>query len=427
METQNQHLAKASHHVSSSLGRGAVARPSQSQTVIQAQLETTTPGDAYEQEAENTANLVMRQLSQGGDSVNPTSLHRSVPTISCSGGNPVGISSQMESQLSTMQGGGHAMPSGLRSQMEGSFGRDFSNVRLHTDTNAVVMSSSLQANAFTHGNDIYFNQGQYQPNSSKGQHLIAHELTHTVQQSGKVGRFATFEEASDHNFKDGITKTPAYFGETTITDKKQKKIVLNAQWYALKILKKCISVLNNSTENSLCKKIFFGDNADLLKKHKQLVIDNFEKILNAIKYKKVNFVNTNKIDEIAHCLSGNIDGITEDGRIEIALDILPKHDFYALPLIEQAMTIIHELSHEVVYTNDNKTKYPELYSDSDKYSCFCDSGTCVLNRIKDNLNDVESLSECVKDDPDFVDHALNNTSSYEAFARNIAQKYFEKK
>ena len=188
METQNQHLAKASHHVSSSLGRGAVARPSQSQTVIQAQLETTTPGDAYEQEAENTANLVMRQLSQGGDSVNPTSLHRSVPTISCSGGNPVGLSSQMESQLNTMQGGGHAMPSGLRSQMEGSFGCDFSNVRLHTDTNAAVMSSSLHANAFTHGNDIYFNQGQYQPNSSKGQHLIAHELTHTVQQSGKVGR-----------------------------------------------------------------------------------------------------------------------------------------------------------------------------------------------------------------------------------------------
>lgn len=139
METQNQHLAKASHHVSSSLGRGAVARPSQSQTVIQAQLETTTPGDAYEQEAENTANLVMRQLSQGGDSVNPSSLHRSVPTISCSGGNPVGLSSQMESQLNTMQGGGHAMPSGLRSQMEGSFGCDFSNVRLHTDTNAAVM------------------------------------------------------------------------------------------------------------------------------------------------------------------------------------------------------------------------------------------------------------------------------------------------
>ena len=98
------------------------------------------------------------------------------------------ISSEMESQLQAMQGGGHAMPDALRSQMENSFGHDFSNVRLHTDSAAADMSSSINAKAFTHGNDIYFNQGQFQPNTAAGQHLIAHELTHTVQQGGKVAR-----------------------------------------------------------------------------------------------------------------------------------------------------------------------------------------------------------------------------------------------
>ncbi len=50
------------------------------------------------------------------------------------------------------------------------------------------MSSALGAQAFTHGNDIYFNDGKYQPESSKGKHLLAHELTHTVQQGAAVKR-----------------------------------------------------------------------------------------------------------------------------------------------------------------------------------------------------------------------------------------------
>ena len=61
-------------------------------------------------------------------------------------------------------------------------GADFSNVRIHDDSNAAQMSKDLNAQAFTHGNDIYFNSGKYDTSSSAGQHLLAHELTHTVQQ-----------------------------------------------------------------------------------------------------------------------------------------------------------------------------------------------------------------------------------------------------
>ena len=180
--------AKNSHRNLSIKSKKGVGLPSQSSTVVQAQLETTAPGDAYEQEADRMADMVMRKIDGVNQSDAMPSSHCPTPTISCFGGTSMPISSEMESQLQAMQGGGHAMPEGLRAQMEGSFGHNFSNVRLHTDSAAADMSSSINAKAFTHGNDIYFNQGQFQPNTPAGQHLIAHELTHTVQQGGKVAR-----------------------------------------------------------------------------------------------------------------------------------------------------------------------------------------------------------------------------------------------
>jgi hypothetical protein len=70
-----------------------------------------------------------------------------------------------------------------REQMESRFGHDFRDVRVHTGEHAAAASSALQADAFTTGRDIYFAAGQYDTSSQDGQHLLAHELTHTVQQS----------------------------------------------------------------------------------------------------------------------------------------------------------------------------------------------------------------------------------------------------
>jgi hypothetical protein len=68
--------------------------------------------------------------------------------------------------------------------MEPVFGADFSQVRVHTDTQANTLNRTLSARAFTTGRDIFFRQGEYRPGSSTGQELIAHELTHVVQQGG---------------------------------------------------------------------------------------------------------------------------------------------------------------------------------------------------------------------------------------------------
>ena len=63
-------------------------------------------------------------------------------------------------------------------------GADFSQVKVHTDAHADQLSRSIQANAFTTGNDVFFKQGAYDPSSSSGQELLAHELTHVIQQNG---------------------------------------------------------------------------------------------------------------------------------------------------------------------------------------------------------------------------------------------------
>ncbi len=91
--------------------------------------------------------------------------------------------SGLESQLSSSKGSGSPLSAPTRSAMETAFGTDFSKVNIHTDNQAVGMNKSLQAQAFTHGADIYFNEGKYNPASASGQHLLAHELTHVVQQN----------------------------------------------------------------------------------------------------------------------------------------------------------------------------------------------------------------------------------------------------
>lgn len=82
--------------------------------------------------------------------------------------------------------GGRKLQAGTQQFMESRMGADFSNVRIHTGTTSEKMNRDISARAFTHGSDIYFNRNEYQPESNSGKELLAHELTHVVQQSGKV-------------------------------------------------------------------------------------------------------------------------------------------------------------------------------------------------------------------------------------------------
>jgi len=89
-----------------------------------------------------------------------------------------------ESRLKSMHGCGEALPSRTRGFMESRMGSDFGHVRVHQGAQAHALNREISARAFTLGSDIFFGAGQYQPESEKGRHLLAHELTHVLQQGG---------------------------------------------------------------------------------------------------------------------------------------------------------------------------------------------------------------------------------------------------
>ena len=81
-------------------------------------------------------------------------------------------------RLNRSKDGGQKLPETDRGYMERRFGIDFSNVRVHADGNASQMNKELNAMAFTHGRDIYFGAGRYNPGTESGKKLVAHELAH---------------------------------------------------------------------------------------------------------------------------------------------------------------------------------------------------------------------------------------------------------
>lgn len=97
------------------------------------------------------------------------------------------VSGEIESGIQAARGGGQPLDSGARASLEPAFGVDFGNVRVHTGSQADQLNRDLSARAFTTGSDIFFRQGEYRPGSSSGRELLAHELTHVVQQGGAAG------------------------------------------------------------------------------------------------------------------------------------------------------------------------------------------------------------------------------------------------
>ncbi len=93
----------------------------------------------------------------------------------------IAASEEVSHKINNSQKGGSNLPSPIAADFGEKIGADFSNVRIHTDSNAADLNKQLGARAFATGNNIYFNQGEYNPNSGEGKKLLAHELTHVVQ------------------------------------------------------------------------------------------------------------------------------------------------------------------------------------------------------------------------------------------------------
>lgn len=104
----------------------------------------------------------------------------------------------VERSIDRARAGGHGIDAGTRTRMETAFGADFSGVRIHADGESDRLSRALDARAFTTGRDVFFRSGEYSPGTSAGRELLAHELTHVVQQNGdEVRRKMTVSEPGD--------------------------------------------------------------------------------------------------------------------------------------------------------------------------------------------------------------------------------------
>src|SRR5262249_11806820 len=137
---------------------------------VQAKLEISEPNDPDEREADRVADRVMR-----GDAVRRKESNSSTPQAS-------------PRVTSLTADAGTPLDPKTRDFMEPRFGFDFSHVRIHTDAGAADAARSVNARAYTLGNDVVFGSGNYAPGTADGQRLIAHELTHVVQQRGGVSR-----------------------------------------------------------------------------------------------------------------------------------------------------------------------------------------------------------------------------------------------
>jgi len=181
-------------------------------------LRVSSPADPAEREASRVAHTVLNlrvaetavpRVGGAGTGVlrrhapaldrppsSPSVIHRSAAPAAPSGGD---VASRIQGSLS----GGLPMPASVRSFMEPRFGASFANVRIHTDANAASLSRQVAAQAFTTGNHIFFARDQFQPGTTAGRELIAHELTHTIQQ-GAVTR----QPAAEIRRQEDVTITP---------------------------------------------------------------------------------------------------------------------------------------------------------------------------------------------------------------------------
>ncbi len=142
---------------------------------VQCQLSVGSAGDPLEEEADNTADRIMRSPA------NPF-IQRSAD------GAGMAVSNDTAAGIAAQRGGGAALDGPAKSFMEQRFRQDFSDVRIHDDAPAAQLSQDLGAQAFTLGRDVFFNSGKFAPDTDDGKHLLAHELTHTIQQGGDTLR-----------------------------------------------------------------------------------------------------------------------------------------------------------------------------------------------------------------------------------------------
>lgn len=165
------------------MGNQGILRAGRSRPEVQAKLKIGRSNDVYEQEADHVADQIMGMH----DIHNRESRVRNVlQKKAAAGDQTITAPSQFGDGVRALTGGGERLPDSERNFFEQRFGYDFGSVRIHAGESANRSAQSIDARAYTHGRNIVFNKGAYQPNTQGGRRLLAHELTHVLQQQQDV-------------------------------------------------------------------------------------------------------------------------------------------------------------------------------------------------------------------------------------------------
>ncbi|TFG90959.1 MAG: DUF4157 domain-containing protein [Candidatus Atribacteria bacterium] len=200
------------------IGNQAVESMIRSRT-LQTKLRIGQPGDKYEQEADRVADQMVRMPEPQIVSGNNLHIQRAYPGFeenelnrqpikeeeeekiqakTALDFNPE-VDSGIENQIQSIKGGGRPLSEGERTFFEPRFGADFSQVRVHTDTQAAEAARGVNARTFTMGHDVVFGNGEYAPGTGEGRRLMGHEPTHVIQQKN-TAMFTNTEQNRQNGF-----------------------------------------------------------------------------------------------------------------------------------------------------------------------------------------------------------------------------------
>jgi Domain of unknown function (DUF4157) len=271
---------------------GSGGAPTIRRNLLQAKLTIGQPNDPYEQEADRVAAKVVQRTSllksrppkpilQRQDLKDDADELQMKPQVSRlqrqeieeeelqmkplqrqkSQGNEK-ASVDLETSINSAKGSGQSLDPGVQQQMGQAIGADFSGVKVHSDATADRLSQSIQAKAFTTGKDIFFKSGEYNPNSRSGQELLAHELTHVVQQTGRGDALVQREIDKQAAIEDLRTIKGGVFTRTSVTNAKRGQRALQLAYLhpdSLLYINRAYKEVTKTDDDTVFNTLLMGD------------------------------------------------------------------------------------------------------------------------------------------------------------------------
>ncbi len=360
---------------------------------FQPKLTINQPNDAYEVEADAMADKVMRmEIPSNGIQLKPlpvSSVQRKCAHCEEEqkmqrkemNSSETTADAGLESYVGGLNSGGQALSPEARSFYEPRFGYDFSNVKIHDDTVAAKSAQSINALAYTSGNNIVFNSGQYSPNTESGKRLLGHELTHVVQQGKGILTKKIQREVGKHTLCPANTHGAPTDPLTVLKETNDRAIAMSLGASLLldsdSLFLKDPSLTNTVTLNFYRQR--FGDpKADKHSNFKNRFNKSTHKSLLAAQISEMQFLSgrlagisknleknihfkcgsTNKI-KIGSCASfkctstsilGACPGTSHGNSIIVC------SGFWGMDLDKRAIGMIHELSHMYYHYKDHDKK-----------------------------------------------------------------------